>query len=121
MNVSKSLMWAAIALILATGIIHLIETPHHFEEAKYVGVLFVLNGIGSAVAAFGIYRNAAWGWSLGAFIAAFSIISYIVSRTAGLPETEVEDWDLIGIISLAVEAGFLLVSIPAFYNRSSKV
>ena len=121
MNSSKILRWAAITLILTTGIIHLILSPHHFEEAKYVGVLFVLNGIGAAIAAFGIYRNAAWGWSLGAFIAAFSIISYIVSRTVGLPATEVEDWNLIGIISLIVEAGFLLVSIPAFFNRSSKV
>ncbi len=53
MNVSKTLVWTSILLILATGAIHLIETPHHLEEAKYVGVLFILNGVGAAVAAVG--------------------------------------------------------------------
>lgn len=114
MNVSKTLVWAGILLILATGAIHLVETPHHFEEAKYVGVLFVLNGIGSVVAAVGIYLQRGWAWWLGAFIAAFSIISYIISRTVSLPGTEIEDWETVGIISLVVEAAFLLVFLPAF-------
>lgn len=106
-------MWAGILLILATGLIHLIETPHHFEEASYVGVLFVLNGIGSAAAAVGIFLQRGWGWWLGAFIAAGSIISFIISRTIGLPGTHVEEWNTIGIASVVVEAAFLLVFLPA--------
>lgn len=117
MNVSKSLMWVGILLILATGLIHLIETPHHFEEASYVGVLFILNGIGTAVAAFGIYLQRGWGWWLGAFIAVFSIISYIISRTIGLPAAHVEEWNTIGIISVAIEAAFLLVFLPSILNQ----
>ncbi len=68
MNVSKGLMWAGILLIFATGLIHLIETPHHFEEATYVGVLFIFNAIGSAVTAFGIFLQRSWAWWLGALI-----------------------------------------------------
>lgn len=117
MNISKSLMWAGILLILATGLIHLVETPHHFEEASYVGVLFVLNGIGSAVAAIGIFLQRGWGWWLGGLIAAFSIVSYIVSRTFGLPGTEVEEWETVGMLSLAIEAGFLLVYAFTLNNR----
>lgn len=112
MNVSKSLMWAGILLILAAGLIHLILTPHHFEEATYVGVLFILNGIGSAAAAIGIYLQRGWGWWLGALIAAGSIVSFIISRTVGLPATHVEEWNTIGIVSLVVEAAFLLVFLP---------
>ncbi len=117
MRISKKLVWAAIGLILATGLIHLVLSPHHFEEAKYVGILFSLNGIGAAVAAFGIYRNANWGWTLGAIIAAFSVVSYIASRTVGLPGTEIEDWDLIGVISLIVESVFILVYVLKIKKR----
>lgn len=90
--------------------------PEHFEEAKYLGVLFILNGVGAGCAAVGIYLQRGWGWWLGAFIAAFSIINYIISRTVGLPGREVEDWNTIGIISLVVEATFILVFLPALYN-----
>lgn len=116
MNVSKGLVWAGIALILITGLIHLISTPHHFEEATYVGVLFVLNAIGSAAAAIGIFLQRGWGWALGALIAALSIISFLISRTVGLPATHVEEWNTLGISSVIVEAAFLLVSLPAFFN-----
>ncbi len=117
MNVSKILVWAGILLILATGAIHLIESPHHFEEAKHIGILFALNGIGSAAAALGIYLQRGLGWWLGALIAAFAIVSYIVSRTVGLPGTEIEEWETVGMLSLAVEAGFLLVYALTLNNR----
>lgn len=103
-------------LIIATGAIHLVETPHHFEEAKYVGVLFVLNGIGAAVSAVGIYLQRGWGWWLGAIIAAFSIVFYIISRTVGLPGTEVEHWGALGIASLIIEGAFVVIALTAISN-----
>ena len=47
----------ATVLILVAGSIHLLLTPEHFEEATYLGLLFVANFAGAALAAFGIYRG----------------------------------------------------------------
>ncbi len=108
--VSKTLVWAGILLILATGLIHLIDAPDSYVEAAYKGILFYSNGAGALLAAIGIYRGRrSWGWSLGALIAFGSIVGYIISRTVGLPMLEVEDvWlEPLGATSLLVEALFV--------------
>ena len=108
----NNLKWFGIILIIVTGIIHFIEAPEYFDEAAYMGVLFVLNGIGSLAAAFGIYKNQKWGWFLGLLIAAGSIVGYAASRTVGLPGVAVKGWfEFIGILSLAVEGLFVLLSL----------
>lgn len=108
----NNLKWFGIVLIIVTGIIHFIEAPEYFDEAAYMGVLFVLNGIGSLAAAFGIYKNQKWGWFLGLLIAAGSIIGYAASRTAGLPNVAVKEWfEPIGILSFAVEVLFSVLAI----------
>ncbi len=102
--------WNGIVLIFATGLIHLIRMPHHFEIATYLGWLFVANFLGSLVAAFGIYRGAQWGWLLGVLIAGASFVLFLISRTLGLPATNHElvgNWGTLGIISLAVEGLFV--------------
>lgn len=109
MKVSKTLIWTGVLLILGTGLIHLVRTPHKFEEATYVGVLFMLNAIGSAISALGIYLQRAWAWHLGALIAAGAFVSFILSRTVGLPIMGEEEWNIIGILSLIVEGGFVLI------------
>ncbi len=99
-----------IALIVATGFIHLIQVPHHFEVATYLGWLFIANFLGSLLAAGGIYRGALWGWLLGVLIAGASFVLFLVSRTIGLPATHealVGHWDTLGIISLIVEGFFV--------------
>jgi hypothetical protein len=42
---SPTLKWLAIAAILATGIIHVVEAPESFGDATYKGLLFVANRI----------------------------------------------------------------------------
>ncbi|MCX6048967.1 MAG: hypothetical protein NT075_28030 [Chloroflexi bacterium] len=80
--ISSVVLWVAIALILATGIIHFMEAPENLSEAPYKGVLFLLNGIGALIAAIGIYRGSrSWGWGLGALVAAGAVAGYIMSRT----------------------------------------
>lgn len=108
----KNLKWLGIILIIVTGIIHFIEVPEYFDEAAYMGVLFVLNGIGSLAAAYGIYKNQKWGWVLGLFIAGGSIIGYAMSRSVGLPNVAVKEWfEAIGILSLAVEGIFVVLAL----------
>lgn len=107
---SKTLVWFGIALILATGLVHLVEAPENLEEAFYKGVLFFLNAAGALIAAVGIYRGQrSWGWSLGSLIALGSIVGYVISRTVGLPGLEVDDewFEPLGVASLLVEGVYL--------------
>lgn len=110
LTISRTLVWLGIALILVTGLIHLVEAPENLEEAAYKGVLFFLNGAGALIAAFGIFRGQrSWGWSLGAVIALGSIVGYVISRTVGLPGLEVDDewFEPLGVASLLVEGVFV--------------
>jgi hypothetical protein len=112
---NKLLHWSAILLILATGLLHYITAAEEYSQARYMGVLFLANFLGSLVAAFGIARGKlGWGWILGGVIATGSILGYIQSRTVGMPGMEVEAWyDPIGIPALIIETLFLTVLVLA--------
>jgi hypothetical protein len=103
---------AAILLIIAVGLVHLRGAPPHYRVAPYIGVGFVVNFIGALVAAVGIYRDALWGWLLGALVAGGALVLYVVSRSVGLPgyEHAIGRWTgPLGIVSLVVEALFIAV------------
>jgi hypothetical protein len=102
---------AGIALILVTGAIHFIDAPGSFDDATYKGCLFLANGIGAIVAAFGIYRGERrWGWGLGALVAGGALVAYLISRTVGLPGLAPDTWlEPLGILSLMVEAAFIVL------------
>jgi len=114
----KGFRWAGVVLIVACGLIHLISAPDHLQEATYVGVLFLANGAGALVAAFGIYRDRLWGWLLGALVAGGALVMFVVSRLIGLPgyQEHVGMWigdsfgDRLGIPSLFVEAPLVVLS-----------
>lgn len=117
LNVSKVLVWTAIALIIATGLIHLTMARHEFEEGTYIGFSFILNAVFAVIAAIGIYLHRGWAWILGALIAGLSLIGYIISRTVGMPGAEAEEWNAIGFISLIVEGAFIAVYAMTHKNR----
>ena len=95
-------------LIFIAGLIHLLLTPEHFEEATYLGMLFAADFVGAAIAAFGIYQGHRWGWLLGASVALGAFVSYIFDGTVGLPGVEGHHFlEPVGIITKAVEALFL--------------
>lgn len=103
---------AAVLLIIAVGLAHLRGAPPHYRVAPYIGVGFVVNFIGALVAAVGIYRDALWGWLLGALVAGGALVMYVISRLVGLPgyEFAVGRWfGPLGIVSLIVEALFIAV------------
>ena len=104
--------WAGLMLVLATGLIHVVEGPANYHEAAYKGILFFLNAAGALVAAKGIYRGEKlWGWTLGVLISAGALILYIVSHTIGLPGLEIDDewFEPLGVASLLVEGLYVLV------------
>jgi hypothetical protein len=109
--VSDRVKWAGIVLIALTGLLHLVETPEYMEEERYIGILFVLSAVGSAVSLWGIWRDRTWGWVLGTAVAGGAFVGYILSRTTGLPEFhESEFFEPSGIISLVVEGLFVVVA-----------
>jgi len=107
---SKILQWFAIGLIIATGLLHLLTAQGEYEEAAYMGYLFVANFFGALIAAFGIYHRQVWAWILGLLVAAGSIAGYIWSRTLGMPGMEHEEWFTpYGAGAMAVEGLFTLL------------
>ncbi len=103
--------WLGIIFIALTGLLHLVETPEYMEEERYIGLLFILSAVGSAAALYGIWRDQMWGWVLGTAVAGGAFVAYIVSRTVGLPSFhESEFFEPSGIISLLVEAAFVVIA-----------
>ena len=117
-----ALKWLAIAAILGTGFIHIIEARDSFGEARYKGLLFVANGLGAVVAAFGLYRGQReWGWVLGLLVAGGAFLGYVASRTVGLPglPAEPDAWlEPTGVASLVCEALFIVVFAVAHKRRT---
>jgi hypothetical protein len=113
-SLSRPWLWAAVALLAVTGLIHLIESPEYFEEQTYVGVLFVLNAAGAAVGVVALLRGAPrWAWMLGILVAGGAFVGFILSRTTGLPSFKESGWEGLGLVSLVVEAAFCLIAAKA--------
>lgn len=110
---SKQLAWIGIALLVITSLVHFVDAPDSFEEATYKGVLFLLNGLGALIAAYGIYQGKRnWGWTLGLLVAGGAFVGYALSRTVGLPQlpAEPDAWfEPLGITSFVAEALFVLL------------
>ena len=102
---------AGIGLILAVGVVHLVEIPTHYGISPYLGVLVAVNFALALVAAFGIGRGAkGWGWSLGALISCTALLGYVVSRLLGLPaapELAGEWTSALGSLAMIFEGMFL--------------
>jgi len=109
---SKIINWLGIVLILEIGLLHLMTAQSEYEEAAYMGYLFVGNFCAALLAAYGIYRRQLWGWLLGLFIAIGSIAGYVWSRTRGMPGMEMEEWlSPYGIVAMTVEGLIILLFI----------
>ena len=106
----------AIALISVVGLIHLFLAPEYLDEKTYVGVLFLLGAAGCAVTAVLLARDR-WdrrAWGLGSLISVGMFAGFVLSRTVGLPGFHEEEWELSGVISLILEAGFVGLAVAQF-------
>lgn len=121
-DVRGKLIWASISLIAVVGLIHLIEAPEYFEEATYLGLLFLANFAGSLAAAIGVYRDRGWGWGLGVLVAGGAFAGYVISRTIGLPGLPAQEWlDPMGVLSLLVEGLFVGLCLAVFARKGTLV
>jgi hypothetical protein len=119
---SERLVGAGISLIVIVGLIHLINSPGDLEEGAYMGLLYLANFFGALLAAIGIYRGRRWGWSLGALLSGGAFVSYVISRTVGLPGLPVEaEWlEPLGVLSLLVEALFMGLYLTIFVGPAKE-
>jgi hypothetical protein len=122
-NAASWQRWAGIGLIAATGAIHLIETPEYYGEVRYIGLLFALSMIGALASAIGIARGERWGWQLGLLIAGGSLVSYLLSRTVGMPGLRENTWEEfaepMGLLSLVLEGLFVAGAANVLWGRST--
>ena len=119
---STAIKWLAILAILGAGCVHIVEARNAFGDATYKGVLFVANGLGALVAAIGIARGRQGpGWLLGLLVAAGALLSYVASRTIGLPglPAEPDAWfEPTGVVSGVCEASFVVLFTIAHRARA---
>lgn len=98
----------AAATAVAAAAVHLALLGEYLEEAPYVGVLFVIGSAALVYAAVGVWRrDDPLAWAVGAAVSAGMIVGFVLSRTVGLPGFHEADWDVAGIVSMGVEAGYL--------------
>lgn len=124
MRTSKTVTAIAVALMLVIGLIHFIDARDALGDAQYKGILFLANGLGSLIAAFGIVCAArSWGWGLGLLISVSTFIAYILSRTVGLPGLPAEPgkwFEPLGIASFAAEGAFALLAVWVLWSKSAQ-
>ncbi len=121
LHISTIALWTGIALILATGLLHLVEAPENLQEMAYKGILFYLNAAAAVVAAVGIFRQRNWGWWLGVLVAGGSLVMYAISRTIGLPGLPAADESWLepsGVLSLLVETGFVITAGTVLFHSA---
>lgn len=125
MELSGGTKFAGVALIAIVGLIHLIEAPEYFDIAVYVGLLFVANLLGAALSAVGILRSYNWGWILGLVVAGGALVTYVVSRTVGLPGasalTYADFLEPSGVIAMIIEALFVVLFAVVYYRSAAPI
>ena len=96
------------------ALIHLILAPEYVSKAAYLGVLFVLGAVALGAFALRLWReDDVPSWLLGALTMAGMGVGFVLSRTVGLPGFHEGEWELSGIVSLVLEAGFVIAAARA--------
>lgn len=107
--------WIGVLLLAGIGWIHFRDIPEKLDETAYLGWLYILLVAGCAAAGAWLLSSG-WraGYVLGLTIAAGAIVFYVLTRTTGLPSArdDIGNWaEPSGIISLLLEAAFVVLSI----------
>jgi hypothetical protein len=102
------------AALAAVGVIHLVLSPEYLSQQAYIGVLFIAGGLFLCALAVRLWRaDDIPSWLLGSLTMAGMGIAFVLSRTTGLPGFHESEWELSGLVTLVLEAGFVAAAIPA--------
>ena len=101
------LRWPAAACLAATATIHMTLVPDHLREAPYAGAMFIaLSAAALAVALLLMAVDHELVWSGAAALCLAAVLSYVLSRSVGLPSMsdDIGDWlNRLGIAAVACE------------------
>ena len=101
------LRWPAAACLAATAAIHMTLVPEHLRQAPYAGALFIaLSAAALAGALLLMAVDHDLVWTGAAALCLSAVLSYVLSRSVGLPDMsdDVGDWlNSLGIASVACE------------------
>jgi len=115
-SVSTTAKTLGIVLIVIVGLLNfhvphfLLERPTSDGDAAYLEWVFLANLLGAVIAAVAIWRNRRWGWLLGVLVVGLSFVLYLAQETLGLPGLPKNWGEPSRIVSLIVEAVFILVA-----------
>ena len=105
---------AAAGAMAGAALIHAALAPEYLAEQAYIGVLFIAGAIVSGFVALRLWRREdPVAWALGALAAAGMAVGFVLSRTVGLPGFHESEWELSGILSVLLEAGFVAAALAA--------
>ncbi len=115
-SVSTKAKTLGIVLIVIVGLLHfhlphfLLERVPNAGDAAYLESVFLANLLGAGIAGVAIWRNRRWGWVLGVLVVGLSFVLYLAQETVGLPGLPKNWWEPSRIVSLVVEALFIVVA-----------
>ena len=124
--VSKSVrMWALVVAAYLVGVHLALAEDRYNEDARYVGALFVLGALGLAIGA-GIaaagrtFGSLSWiAWTVDVVIVAGMFVSFLLSRTVGLPSYHRHDWPVTQVIALFAEVAYAVLFLVALRQKRS--
>ena len=104
----------AIAALGAIALIHVLQSPVAFDDALYLGILFVLAIVAAVViAAWLTTTSDPRAWAAAAALPALLLLGYVLSRTSGLPSftEDIGEWtEPLGLASLVAEGLLVCVA-----------
>ena len=124
--VAKPVRVAALVVAAYVVGVHLgLAEERYSKDARYVGALFVLGALGLAIGAAVASSGRRFGalvwpaWVLDVVIVCGMFVSFLLSRTAGLPSYHRHDWPVVQVIALAAEAAYVVLFLVAVRQKRS--
>lgn len=115
----------AIVASLVTVAAHVPVTEDHFEEAAYIGVLFVvLEVAAAALAAWMLRRDDRWAYRLVALTGGLAIGAFLLSRSVGLPQItdDVGNWtEPLAVVSVVAELLMVIAGVRGVAARGRRL
>lgn len=116
------LLALAAVCVLVAGLQHARLYHRGYAEVEFVGLLFVLNAIGSAVVVLTLIFERAWMFVLGALsICGPSLVSIAISHSSGFLGFREGGYDADALIIVAAELAAVLLALAGAGAAASKV
>lgn len=105
-------------LALLAGVVHLWLAPAHLQEMHWLGVLFVIDGVGFiGSVAWLAAKPSTTAWFAMFLLASATASGYFISRTSGLPGASPEAWDSLGVVTTDLEILIAVLATQAWLFR----